>query len=59
LSKNDPQVPFAKVDLTQEKGLAKAFGVTDTPTVWYSRRGEKIKYTGLRTKDTIAAWVLK
>lgn len=59
LAKNDPPVPLAKVDATENKALAERFGIQGFPTLYWFVNGEKMEYGGGRTKDTIVSWVLK
>lgn len=59
LAKNDPPLFLAKVDATEEKKTAEKFGVQGFPTLYFFKNGNKMEYTGGRTKDTIVSWVLK
>lgn len=59
LSKNDPPIPLAKVDATENKKTAERFGIQGFPTLFWFVNGEKQEYTGGRTKDTIVSWVMK
>jgi len=59
LAKNDPPIPLAKVDATENKALAEKYGIQGFPTLFWFRGGEKSEYTGGRTTDTIVSWVLK
>lgn len=59
MAKNDPPIPLAKVDATENKALAEKYGIQGFPTLFWFRGGEKSEYTGGRTTDTIVTWVLK
>jgi protein disulfide-isomerase A1 len=59
LAKNDPPLSLAKVDATENKVIAERFGVQGFPTLFYFKGGEKMEYSGGRTKDTIVSWMLK
>lgn len=59
LAKNDPPLYLAKVDATENKAVAERFGVQGFPTLFFFKKGEKMEYSGGRTKDTIVSWVLK
>jgi protein disulfide-isomerase A1 len=59
LSAMDPPVPLAKVDATEEKGLAEKYGVQGFPTLIFFKNQKKVEYTGGRTKDAIIQWITK
>lgn len=61
LAKSDegPKIMLSKVDATNEKKLAEKFGIKGFPTMYFFKNGEKLEYTGGRTKDTIIQWVTK
>jgi len=59
LAKRDPPLYIAKVDATEQKALAERFSIQGFPTLVFFKNGEKMEYTGGRTKDTIVAWVTK
>lgn len=59
LSENDPAYPLAKVDATEQKKLAERFGIQGFPTLLFFKNGNKMEYTGGRTKDAIVQWVIK
>lgn len=47
------------MDATAEKKLAERFGIQGFPTLYWFKNGNKMEYTGGRTKDTIVSWVMK
>lgn len=53
------KVPLAKVDATEQKVIAKRFGVKGYPTLIFFKNGQQVEYNGGRTKETIVNWVLK
>ena len=57
LTKQDPPVMVAKVDGSVHKDLSDAMGVTQFPTVFFFKNGEKIDFTGQRDKKGIVDWV--
>jgi len=59
LAKNDPPLSLAKVDATVETKLAEKFAVQGFPTLLFFNNGNKVDYTGGRTKDAIIEWVVK
>lgn len=50
---------LAKVDATEEKGLASRFGVQGFPTLKWLVNGQPQDYTGGRDQATIVSWVRK
>jgi protein disulfide-isomerase A1 len=59
LAENDPPYPLAKVDATENKVIAEKYGIQGFPTLFWFKNGEKMEFTGGRTKDAIVSWVLK
>jgi protein disulfide-isomerase A1 len=59
LAENDPPYPLGKLDATEHKAVAEKFGIQGFPTLFFFKNGEKMEYTGGRTKDAIVSWVLK
>lgn len=59
LSKHDPPYALGKLDATENKASAEKYGIQGFPTLFYFINGNKMEYTGGRTKDTIVEWVLK
>jgi protein disulfide-isomerase A1 len=59
LSKHDPPYVLAKLDATENKASAEKYGIQGFPTLFYFINGNKMEYTGGRTKDTIVEWILK
>jgi len=59
LAKRDPPLFIAKVDATESKGLAEKYAIQGFPTLVFFKGGEKMEYSGGRTKDTIINWVVK
>eukprot|EP01100_Stratorugosa_tubuloviscum_P004125 TRINITY_DN201_c0_g3_i1.p1 TRINITY_DN201_c0_g3~~TRINITY_DN201_c0_g3_i1.p1 ORF type:complete len:494 (+),score=274.90 TRINITY_DN201_c0_g3_i1:78-1559(+) len=50
---------LGKVDCTIETELAKRFGVSGFPTIFYFNKGQQSKYNGGRTADAIVSWLRK
>jgi protein disulfide-isomerase A1 len=59
LSENDPPYPLGKVDATEQKKIAEKFGIQGFPTLFFFKNGEKMEYSGGRTKDAIVNWIIK
>lgn len=59
LSKHDPPYVLGKLDATENKASAEKYGIQGFPTLFYFINGNKMEYTGGRTKDTIVEWILK
>ena len=59
LSKHDPPYVLAKLDATENKVSAEKYGIQGFPTLFFFINGNKVEYTGGRTKDTIVEWVIK
>ncbi|KAL6050675.1 Protein disulfide-isomerase A3 [Balamuthia mandrillaris] len=60
LKNNDPPIPLAKVDATEERELGDRYGVTGYPTLKVFRKGaEPAPYTGGRTEDAIVNYMKK
>eukprot|EP00179_Madagascaria_erythrocladioides_P003400 CAMPEP_0198314546 /NCGR_PEP_ID=MMETSP1450-20131203/5137_1 /TAXON_ID=753684 ORGANISM="Madagascaria erythrocladiodes, Strain CCMP3234" /NCGR_SAMPLE_ID=MMETSP1450 /ASSEMBLY_ACC=CAM_ASM_001115 /LENGTH=478 /DNA_ID=CAMNT_0044017599 /DNA_START=51 /DNA_END=1487 /DNA_ORIENTATION=+ len=57
LKANDPPVPLAKVDATEESELASRFGVSGYPTLKVFRDGEASDYNGPRDADGIVKYM--
>jgi len=57
-AQEDPRT-IAKVDATENKGLADRMEIKGFPTLYFFNQGAKQEYTGGRTKDTIIEWVNK
>lgn len=51
MKENDPPVPFAKVDATEEKDLGSRYEVSGYPTLKIFRKGEAHDYDGPRDKE--------
>lgn len=51
MKENDPPVPFAKVDATEEKDLGSRFEVKGYPTLKVFRKGEAQDYEGPRDEE--------
>lgn len=51
-------VPFAKVDATEEKDLAAKYNVKGFPTMMWFEDAKEYSYDGGRTTDTIVDWVV-
>lgn len=49
----------AKVDATEEKKAAQQYGVRGYPTLYFFLNGEKMDYSGQRSKDSMVNWLLK
>lgn len=56
---NDPYVPLAKIDCTQEKDLCAKYGVQGYPSLKFFINKEPIDYEGGRTEPEIIAWLKK
>nr|GMD64524.1 protein disulfide isomerase-like 1-4 [Ipomoea batatas] len=52
-------VVLAKVDATEENGLAENYEVQGFPTILFFVDGEHKPYNGQRTKDAIVTWIKK
>ncbi|XP_034951846.1 protein disulfide-isomerase [Chelonus insularis] len=59
LADKKSEIKLAKVDATQESGLAEKHGVKGYPTLKFYRHGKFIDYTGGRVADEIVNWVTK
>jgi len=59
LAKADPPLALAKVDATAETKIAEKYGIQGFPTLFFFKGGNKLEYTGGRTKDAIVEWVTK
>jgi protein disulfide-isomerase A1 len=59
LAAQDPPRTIAKVDATENKGIAERMGIKGFPTLFFWNQGTKMEYTGGRTKDTIIEWINK
>lgn len=51
MKENDPPVPFAKVDATEEKELGSKYEVKGYPTLKVFRKGEAHAYDGPRDEE--------
>lgn len=51
MKENDPPVPFAKVDATEEKDLGTRYEVKGYPTLKVFRKGEAHDYDGPRDEE--------
>lgn len=56
---SDAPVKLAKVDATEEKGLATEFAIRGFPTIKFFKNGKASEYTGGRTESEIVKWVNK
>ena len=54
-----PPVRIAKVDATENPGLAERFNIGGYPTLKYFVDKEPTEYTGGRTDETIVSWIVK
>ena len=52
-------VRVAKVDATENPTSAGEYGVRGYPTLYFFLNGEKIDYSGQRSKDSMVNWLLK
>jgi protein disulfide-isomerase A1 len=52
-------VRLAKVDATVEKKSGQDYGVRGFPTLYFFLNGEKMDYTGQRSKESMVNWLLK
>jgi len=59
LSAQDPPRTIAKVDATENKAIADRMQIQGFPTLYFFNQGNKMDYTGGRTKDTIIDWINK
>lgn len=59
LRENDPPYYIAKVDATEQKGLAEKFAVKGFPTLMFFKNGQKMEYNGGRVEAEIVSWILK
>ena len=59
LAEQDPPIYIAKVDATENQGLASKFGVQGYPTLKWFVDGEPSDYNGGRVKDEIITWINK
>jgi len=50
-------VSLVKVDATKEEEIAKKYGVSGYPTLYWFIDGKKTEYDGGRTADTIVEWI--
>lgn len=50
---------LAKVDATEHKKAAGEYGVRGFPTLYFFLNGEKIDYSGARSKDAMVNWLSK
>ncbi len=51
MKENEPPVPFAKVDATQEGELAQRYDVSGYPTMKIFRKGQAHDYKGPRVEN--------
>ena len=51
LKNNDPPIPIAKVDATEEKDLGTRFDVKGYPTLKIFRKGKEFEYNGPRQSN--------
>ena len=59
LLKNNPPVRIAKVDATENSGLAQRFNIEGYPTLKYFVEKSPTEYGGGRTEDSIVSFILK
>ncbi len=52
-------VKLAKIDSTENPESAKQFGVRGYPTIFFFLNGEKIDYSGQRSKTAMVNWLVK
>lgn len=52
-------IPLAKVDCDTEKKICAKYDIKSYPTLKFFKKGEVIDYTGQRTQNDIANWVVK
>lgn len=55
----DSVVRVAKIDSTENSQSAGEYGVRGYPTLYFFLNGEKIDYSGQRSKDSMVNWLLK
>lgn len=53
------ELRLAKVDATENSESAGKFGVRGYPTLFFFLNGQKMDYTGQRSKDSMVNWLLK
>ncbi|GMH36269.1 hypothetical protein BSKO_04137 [Bryopsis sp. KO-2023] len=59
MKEHDDSIVVAKVDATEEKELAKKFGVSGYPTIKWFVKGKPTEYNGPRDSDGIVKWIKK
>jgi protein disulfide isomerase len=59
LKQEGSEVKLAKIDATVEKAISERYGVGGFPTLFWFAHGEKLEYTGGRTRDTIISFIRK
>ena len=57
LKENDPPIPLAKVDATENKELGQRFDVSGYPTIKFFKNGEPYDYEGPRDSEGIIAYM--
>lgn len=59
LADKESNIKLAKVDATEQTGLAEEFGIRGYPTLKFFRNGAPIEYNGGRQADDIVTWLNK
>lgn len=59
LKAQDSVVRLAKVDATENSKSAGEYGVRGYPTLFFFLNGQKIDYSGQRSKESMTNWLLK
>lgn len=59
LKAQESVVRVAKVDATENSESSTKYGVRGYPTLYFFLNGEKIDYSGQRSKDSMVNWLLK